>query len=227
MSPEEYHLSVIPPTQISMPPEDFRYKPPYRPAADDDWYPVDEHGEPMPTADSGYRRTMDKGGYVPRTKGLKLSPQAQGGVIPASWKPTVQHPVPVVRCLHIKKDGNRCGRWSREGGTKCIMHEAKNAKAQAAAKVEAARLKLVGMADDAVNVLNDLLQPGTNDAIRLKAAESVLDRSGIKGALDINIEVEHKVDPAKGVEDRLNQIFKNNIAGEIEDVQDGEIVEDE
>jgi hypothetical protein len=46
----------------------------------------------------------------------------------------------------------------------------------------------MGMAEDAVSVLEELMQPGVPDAVRLKAVENVLSRSGIKDAVEVNVQ---------------------------------------
>jgi hypothetical protein len=46
----------------------------------------------------------------------------------------------------------------------------------------------MGMADDAVDVLYELMQAGVADAVRMKAVENVLNRSGIKDAIEVHVE---------------------------------------
>lgn len=173
-----------------------------------EWF--DEDGKRLPTAISGARGPH--GVYIPmktRTeRGIKGSPEEQGSNIPVNWKPTLEKPVPVVRCTTIKRDGKQCNRWSIRGITVCAMHGGKrpNMRKQADAVVEAARLKILGLTEEAVGVLDDLIKVGTNDAIRLKAAQDILDRAGIKGTIDVNVEVEHKTSPAELVTQRLQKL---------------------
>jgi len=99
---------------------------------------------------------------IPRT------PDSQDSTTPVGWVPTVAKPIPVVRCTQIKKDGERCGRWSIRGHTKCLSHGGRlpSVKAHAEAAVEAARLRLIDLADPAVDVLSDLMNnQGTSEAI--------------------------------------------------------------
>jgi len=125
----------------------------------------------------------------------------QGSNIPTAWKPTMDKPVPVVRCTATKRDGERCGRWSIRGGTVCKVHggQLPNVIDHANAVVESARLRIYGMADDAAEVMNELIQPGIPDALRLKAAESILNRAGLKDSVDINVEVTHNEKPSEGI----------------------------
>lgn len=192
-----------------------------------EWF--DEDGNRLPTAISGARGPHGK--YIPiktrAERGIKGSPEEQGSNIPLKWKPTLEHPVPVVRCIKMKRDGTRCNRWSIRGITVCAVHGGKrpNMQKQAATIIEAARLKILGLADEAVDVLDDLIKPGTNDAIRLKAAQDILDRAGIKGTIDVNVEVEHRVNAGEIVAQRLARLAKKN-ADDAEDIIDAEFVEE-
>lgn len=138
------------------------------------------------------------------------SPLQQKGETPVAWKPTAKEPVPVMRCTQIKKDGVRCGRWSLRGYTKCQKHAGPgalmpdgNVNKYRDAVIEAAKLRLLDDADDALNVLLELRQPGTSEAIRLKAAESVLDRAGIRGGFELDVSVEVSESPADEIRKRL------------------------
>jgi hypothetical protein len=136
----------------------------------------------------------------------KQTPAEQGLEIPAGWKPTVSEPVPVVRCHGTSSTtGERCNRWSLRGTTVCRKHGAQlqNVRDHAEAVVESARLELMGMADDAVEVLRDLIKPGVADAVRLKAVENILNRSGIKDAVDMNITVTSNSTAAEDIQKKL------------------------
>lgn len=164
-------------------------------------------------------------------RGIKRKPSDFGTAVSPNWKPTVDKPIPSVRCVKIKKDGERCDRWSIRGATVCLSHGGAlpNVKQHAAAVVETARMRLIDMTDEAVTVLGELTLPGTSDAIRLKAATEILDRAGIKGGMDINIEVEHKIDPSATIAERLSQISQRNkksLEKGTEDIIDAEVVED-
>jgi hypothetical protein len=66
----------------------------------------------------------------------------------------------------------------------------------AAAVVEAARLRLIGMSDMAIDVLEDLALNSTADQVRLGAARDVLDRANVKGDTVIDVKVEHSMETA-------------------------------
>lgn len=167
-------------------------------------------------------------------RGIKRSPEAMGSTISPNWRPSAEKPLPSVRCVKIKKDGARCNRWSIRGATVCIVHGGTlpNVKQHAAAAVETARMRLIDLTDDAVSVLEDLTLEGTAPAIRLKAATEILDRAGIKGGMEIDVVVEHKIDASKSIADKLGEIVARTRAAEIEssepeEVVDAEIVEEE
>lgn len=171
------------------------------------------------------------GKYAPKigtdvSRGIKRTAESLGGVSP-NFKPSLEKPLPSIRCISMKKDGDRCGRWSIRGAAYCLVHGGRlpTVKKAAAAAIETARMRLVGLTDDAVDVLEDLTRSGTADAIRLKAATEILDRAGVKGALDINIEVEHKIDASTTIAEKLLQISKRSADPEDLGVIDAEVVD--
>jgi hypothetical protein len=164
----------------------------------------------------------------------KNSAAEQGLEIPMGWKPTVAEPVPVMRCTGTSSTtGERCRKWSLRGTTVCKNHGAQFPSVQehANAVVESARMRLFGMADDAVEVMYDLIQEGKSDQIRLKAAENILNRSGIKDAIDINVEVSHNENPSDSILKQLQimrerqEAAKKEAEEELED--QGEIIDAE
>jgi hypothetical protein len=150
---------------------------------------------------------------------VKRSAVAQGREIPAGWKPTASEPLPVARCRAIKSNGERCGRWGIRGTTLVIENEngetitgglcpkhggrLKNVADHAAALNEAARLRLIGSADDMLDVMFDLAQNSGNDGVRQRAAADLLDRAGVKGAIEIDVQVTQAASPIDRVNERL------------------------
>lgn len=128
----------------------------------------------------------------------------------------------------IKRDGERCKRWSLRGTTVCVKHGAqlKTVADHAAAVVDSARLRLVDLSTDAVDVLEQLFQPGTAEGIRLKAATEVLDRAGIRGGFELDVEVSANIDPREIIAMRLKEIRERTGMVEQHDVIDGEVVPD-
>jgi len=170
--------------------------------------------------------------------------ELQGSTIPLRWKPTPSEPIPVVRCTQIKRNGSRCKRWSYRGATKCVTHldnngKLKNVREHADAIVEAARLRMLDNTDLAIDTLEKLMEPGTSEGIRLKSATEILDRAGIRGGFDLNVEVTHNENPADEIASRLTKLAEGaatvkRMRAEVEhdhedpsDVVDAEIIPEE
>lgn len=164
----------------------------------------------------------------------KNSAGQQGLTVPMGWKPTVAEPVPVVRCTGTIRNGDRkgerCTKWSIRGATLCISHGAQlpNVKEHANAIVEAARMRMIGLTDDAIDAIEDLVtNPGTQAQVRLKAATEILDRAGIKGAPDLTVQVEHTVSAADTIAEKLKGIA-SRLAPKEDDLDDlGEVIDEE
>lgn len=143
--------------------------------------------------------------------------------VPASWKrATLGAPVPVIRCTYIFPDtherpGEQCKRWSIRGATKCVKHGGNldNVRQHAEAMVESARLRLIGATDQAVDWLLDLAANSTSDAVRLKATTEVMDRAGVRGGVEVDVQVDTKQDPATLIREKLEVLRKRTIEGEV------------
>lgn len=160
--------------------------------------------------------------------------------VPLGWKPTPRDPVPVVRCVQVKKNGDRCKRWSIRGYDKCMSHAGPGARMAdgnvnkyAAAVIEAARLRLVEQSDMALDVIEALYSnPGTAENVRLKAATEILDRAGIRGGIEINVDMEVHDSPVDEIKRRIADLRKGSstvakMKSDNEDVVDAEIVEED
>jgi hypothetical protein len=88
-------------------------------------------------------------------------------------------------------------------------------------RVQAARVQMMGMTTDATKVLEQLMQPGVPEGIRLKAATEILDRSGLKAGMEVNVSVEIAGSP---LDDILTQLKTISGHDDEEIVQDAEIV---
>lgn len=154
---------------------------------------------------------------TPAHRRVKRSALAQGAEIPQGWKPTLREPIPVVRCHHIFRDthpraGERCGRWSLRGTLKCFRHSGngnlKNVEEYRRAIIESARLELTGAVPDALATLIDLSQNSGADNVKLKAATEILDRSGIRGGTELDVQVNDVTgtDPAHTLAERLGKL---------------------
>lgn len=162
---------------------------------------------------------------------LGYSAAQQESNVPKGWKPTVDKPVPVVRCTIIKSDGDRCKRWSIRGATVCHKHGGTlpSVREHAEAVVEATRMRIIDNADDAVGVLEQLMQPGTSENVRLKAATEVLDRAGVRGGFDIHQETEVTVNPSELLAERLTTLRRRSEEARerMSDIFGGDVLEGE
>ncbi len=135
------------------------------------------------------------------------------------------------RCNQIKSDGIRCLLWAsgreKDGGL-CRIHLRTIRKP--GADVERARIKLAQGAPAAVDVLEDLMENAESEPVKLKAASEILDRAGIKGGyeFDVNVEVTDARPAAQVIAERLERLAVNatvllekNFG---EEIVDGEVV---
>lgn len=158
--------------------------------------------------------------------------QMAGGVPATSKKQPAALP---HRCRQIKSDGIRCMLWAsgraKDDGL-CRVHLRTVRKP--GADVERARFKLAQSAPFAVDVLEDLMERAESEPVRLKAASEILDRAGVKGGFefDVNVEVTDARPASQVIAERLAKLAEGAAAvQEIlnpreEDIVDGEIVED-
>lgn len=161
----------------------------------------------------------------------KNSAHEQGVEIPSTWKATVAEPVPVVRCKAMSSTtGERCKKWSLRGTTVCVRHGGNlpNVKEHAEAVVDAARMRIMGLTDEAVDGLEELIQVGTAPQIRLNAIKEVLDRAGLKGGPDLAVEVSHTISYKDEISNRLKEIKERKAALDKakEEILDAEVVDE-
>lgn len=153
------------------------------------------------------------------------------------FEPTPAKPLPVFPCTFVAKStGEMCRNKGVRGmlpdKARCVPHGGAlpSIADRAQARVEAARLKIFGSAEAAADVLEALLDPGTGEAVRLKAATEVLDRAGIRAGIEIDHGGEIQVNHASMVQDRLAKLAlgRKAFADEEtrEEIQEAEIVEE-
>lgn len=84
---------------------------------------------------------------------------------------------PAVRCGGTRSDREPCGRWAVRGGDRCPMHGAQlpSVRAAYARRVKEARLRIITLADPALDTLERALTD-KDSAVALRAAQAVLDR---------------------------------------------------
>ena len=173
-----------------------------------------------------------------------FSTAPEDGPNPTDWKPTPDRPVPTWRCEHVRIDGSRCKQPGVRGtGPEAsVLTEGRNTRALckfhggalphvkqlASETVSAARMRLVGATDMALDTVFDLAtNPKVAEAVRLKAATEILDRAGvIKTAPEIQVEVTHKTDFASEIEKKMITM-QNRFKEQFDELTDeGEIVEE-
>lgn len=95
------------------------------------------------------------------------------------------------RCRFVKSDGVRCQLWfsgrPKDDGL-CRIHLGRTRRP--GEDVERARRKLIQAAPYAVDVLEELMESAESEPVRLKASTEILDRAGLRGGQDINIDME-------------------------------------
>lgn len=189
-----------------------------------EWF--DSEGNRLPTYESG---AALPGGIVKKSTDKVVSRTAIESQRKA-WKPTLSKPLPPLQCSGTAKNGERCKAFAVAGIEVCMNHGGSTPRMQARAQemVTKARMSLFNLSEDAVDVIQELMLPGVSDAIRLKAAQDVLDRTGLKTAIDINVEVEHKSEtPAEAIARKLEKLSSRNKEDEedTEDIVDAEIID--
>jgi hypothetical protein len=104
-------------------------------------------------------------------------------------------------------------------------------KNKAEATLLSVRMMMVQTAPKAFEILFDLAQNSSADAIKLKAAESILDRAGIKGGFEVNVEVTNNVSAADEITKKLALMHERMNADtkqeELEDLGEAEVDEPE
>lgn len=139
--------------------------------------------------------------------------------IPESWtRATLDAPVPVVRCHYIFPDshdrpGEQCKRWSLRGTRVCQKHGGRlpDVRKHAAAVLEDARMRLLGLADKGVDTLEELMDTAQSEAVRLGAVKEILDRGGVRGGTEIDVNVTAEQSSADILKDRLAKLRERTI----------------
>jgi hypothetical protein len=94
------------------------------------------------------------------------------------------------RCRLTKTDGTRCQLWNsgriKDDGL-CRIHLGSTRRT--ANNVEIARLKISQASSYAVDVLEELMETAVSEPVKLKAATEILDRAGVRGGMELNIDV--------------------------------------
>lgn len=112
------------------------------------------------------------------------------------------------RCRLTKTDGGRCQLWNsgriKDDGL-CRIHLGSTRRT--ANNVEVARAKISQASSYAVDVLEEMMETAQSEPVRLKAATEILDRAGVRGGVEIGVNVEHNERPAGEIlKERLDRL---------------------
>lgn len=169
-----------------------------------------------------------------------------------NWSPSRDRPVPTVRCARIKKDGYRCkNRAIRGAGLKtyktvdengelvtkhekayCRIHGGNlpPIRKHSEKVVDAARLALTDSVPDAVLKLVMLVNSGdAPEQVQLNAAKEILDRSGVKGGVDVNVTVDGGLSAYEKLQGKIGSLNRGK-EEELEDLGEkprGDVVDEE
>lgn len=106
------------------------------------------------------------------------------------------------------RNGERCSRNPFVGLSICSIHAENNNLAMKKHEdhMKAIRLRLAEDTTMALETLEELNRFATGEAVRLKAATEILDRAGVRGGIEIEVEHSIKEDTASLVAERLARI---------------------
>lgn len=121
------------------------------------------------------------------------------------------------RCKVVKSDGIRCLMWTsgrlKDDGA-CRYHLKYSRKP--GGDIERARAKIVQSAPYAVEVLEELMMDAQSEPVRLKASTEILDRAGVRGGVELTVEVENVgLQPHEIIAQRLESL-RNAALGQIQ-----------
>lgn len=133
-----------------------------------------------------------------------------------AFVPTLMRPMPTYQCTKVKRDGERCKNFALRGmlpeTAKCSAHggTAPGVVEAAENRKDAVRLALMNNTELAVQTLESLMIPGVSDAVRLKAATEVLDRTVGKAPLEVNVNENVTVNAAEKLLEQLARLAEND-----------------
>ena len=109
---------------------------------------------------------------------------------------------PPARCRIIKSDGVRCAKWYSGRATDdymCPVHLGSRSPNAQTGAVAQARRRAYQAAPTALAIIEQLMESAESEQVKLKAAESILDRAGIRGGVEIDAKVEVSERPADDI----------------------------
>lgn len=141
---------------------------------------------------------------------------------------------PPGRCRATRVDGHRCQNWHSgyaDHDGMCRTHftiKAESADNYGPNMVHRARNRILQATVRAAEVLEELADSATSEDTKLRAANSLLDRGGLRGVIEIEQNVTVSAKPAAEiVKERLTKMALAALPVEEEEEFDGEVVEAE
>lgn len=119
---------------------------------------------------------------------------------------------PKMRCGTVKPSGKQCGNWAVGGTGRCELHGGRLIdEDETRSLLRAQQVRIFSASGKALDTILYLMEHSANDAIRLRAAETVLNRGGLGERSEINLEVGMKddavrQDPGQIVRERLARL---------------------
>ena len=164
--------------------------------------------------------------------GLTATSQLRGPQRTGVVSPLV--PVGREQCSHIHRSGKTCRRDAIPGTSLCGWHGGSwISESERAEVVSRISERLVDISDRAVSTLADLMDNAKSEKVRHDSAVAILDRIGLSPVQKVELDVTRSAeDAAAAVRARIEEIRARELAastptdGLVEDVVDGEIVED-
>lgn len=119
-----------------------------------------------------------------------------------------RRPLP-IRCVIIRTDGTRCWNWvsnTKETPHRCKQHRTWK-QTQDHQQAGIAKVRILQAAPRSAEILEDLAENASGEAVKLKANLEILDRAGVRGGVEIdhNVHVD-ETDPSAVIRDRLAQL---------------------
>ena len=112
------------------------------------------------------------------------------------------------RCTMIKTDGLRCMLWHsgriKDAGL-CNLHLGSTRRTTSS--VDRAREKVSQISIYAVDVLEELMDTAQSEPVKLKAATEILDRAGVRGGIEVGVDINMNERPAGEIlKERLDRL---------------------
>lgn len=178
-------------------------------------FDISDGNLPVPSGLPEFTEEYSANSYDPNYSPF-IDPDSPFYGLSADWRPNSNRPVPTVRCSRIKKDGEQCKNRGIRGlgltvgnPSFCRKHGGSlpNLRKHADGVVEAARLQLLDSAPDAIQTIYNLMVGSrTADNVKLAAAKEVLDRAGVKGTVEVQIEITNNVPASEKILKKLESM---------------------